>query len=92
MSDFMSEYDMSDIFTLSHTYGDEPETLTLSISSGAAITLLEIVEAQLEVARASLKASREANDALGIMMDEDRVAHLEEAREALAPAGDFTLL
>lgn len=88
----MSDFNLDEIIALSHTYSDEPETLTLSISSGAAITLLEIVEAQLEVARASLKASREANDALSIMMDEDRVAHLEEAREALAPAGDFVLL
>ena len=62
---------------------------TINLTESAALTLLELVEAQLDAARVELARASQSNDNLGAALAADRVEHLNEAMAALQPVADL---
>ena len=62
---------------------------TINLSESAAITLLELVELNLDAARVELAKAQQLKDDLGAALAADRVEHLIEAMAALQPVADL---
>lgn len=61
----------------------------VNLTESAALTLLELVEVQLDSARVELAKAQQLGDTLGAALAADRVEHLEEAMAALQPVADL---
>lgn len=64
----------------------------LSLSKGAALEVLCLINARIELAEQELKEARESGDDWTVFCAQDLVNHLAEARAALEPvAEDYAL-
>lgn len=61
----------------------------INLTESTAITLLELVEVQLDSARVEQARANQLGDNLGAALAADRVEHLEEAVAALQPVADL---
>lgn len=61
----------------------------VNLTESAAITLLELVELNLDSARVELAKAQQAGDNFGAALAADRVEHLIEAMAALQPVVDL---